>query len=121
MAQVAATIDAVRVGATPDVWVLILKHTVKEQYPSIQCYLPIWISQPQAHIITGELVHVPEQSTAPDAFLANINATESKIECVTIHLFIQYRAVGLVVRSIGSNLTPAANRIERRIVNSFVF
>jgi hypothetical protein len=53
MAQVAATIDAVRVCGTPDVWVVILKHTVREQYPSIKCCLPIWISQPQAHIITA--------------------------------------------------------------------
>jgi bifunctional DNase/RNase len=86
MVPVAVTIDAVRYGETRDVWALILKERVAEQYPSIESYLPIWIRRPQADIIQGELQQRPDKSTAPDVFLTNINATESEIECVTIHL-----------------------------------
>jgi len=86
MAQVAVTIDAIRHGTLRDVWALILKEKVAEEYPAIERYLPIWISPPQADIIIGELLQRPDKSRAPDIFLASINATESEIECVTIHI-----------------------------------
>ena len=87
MAQVSVTIDAVRRGTLRDVWTLLLKEKVAEGYPSIGLYfLPIWISPSQADIIIGELLQRPDKSTTPDIFLASINATESKIECATIHL-----------------------------------
>jgi bifunctional DNase/RNase len=86
MVQVAVTIDAVRQAGLRDLWALILREKVSEECPAVARYLPIWISQPQADIITGELIQRPNKSRAPDDFLAGINTTESGVKSTTIHL-----------------------------------
>ncbi len=80
MAQVEVTIDAVRRGMPTNVWVVILKEKGADRY------LPIWVSQSQADILTGEPLERPDKSTDPDLFLGSIKAADSDIKCVRIHL-----------------------------------
>jgi len=80
MAQVETTIDSVRVTAASPERTIILKQKGAE------CYLPFWVSSSQADILATELQGRPDKSTDPDLFLANINAADSDIKCVTIYL-----------------------------------
>jgi hypothetical protein len=80
MAQVETTIDSVRVTTASPERTIILKQKGAE------CYLPFWVSSSQADILATELQGRPDKSTDPDLFLANINASDSNIKCVTIHL-----------------------------------
>ncbi len=50
------------------------------------CCLPFWVSPSQADILSAHLKGRPDKSTDPDLFLANINAADSDIKCVTVHL-----------------------------------
>lgn len=79
MAQIETTIDSIRVTTASPERTIILKQKGTERY------LPFWVSSLQADIIKSELVE-PVKSTAPELFLNNINATDSKIKSVTIHL-----------------------------------
>ena len=80
MAQVETTIDSIRIPTVSPERVIILKEKGAEHY------LPFWVSASQADILAGELQGRPDKSTAPDLFLTNIDATESKIKSVTIHV-----------------------------------
>ncbi len=80
MAQVETTIDSVRVTTASPERTIILKQKGAERY------LPFWVSSSQADILATELQGRPDKSTDPDLFLANINAADSDIKCVTIHL-----------------------------------
>ena len=80
MAQVETTIDSIRVAAISPERTLILKQKGAE------CYLPFWVSSSQADILATHLKGWPDKSTEPDLFLANINAADSDIKCITIHL-----------------------------------
>jgi hypothetical protein len=80
MAQVETTIDSVRVTTASPERTIILKQKGAERY------LPFWVSSTQADILATELQGRPDKSTDPDLFLANINAADSDIKCVTIHL-----------------------------------
>jgi bifunctional DNase/RNase len=86
MVQVAVTVDAVRHAGLRDMWALILKEKIPEEYAPVGRYLPIWISPPQADIVIGELLQRPDKSGAPDVFLAGIGTTESGVKSTTIHL-----------------------------------
>jgi len=79
MAQVKTTIDSIRATTASSERTIILKQKGAE------CYLPFWVSSSQADIVSRELIE-PIRNTAPDLFLNNINATDSKIKSVTIHL-----------------------------------
>ena len=79
MAQVETEIDSIRVAAVSPERMLILKQKGTE------CYLPFWVSPSQADILAAHLKGRPDKSVDPDLFLANINATDSDIKCVTIH------------------------------------
>ena len=79
MAEVETTIDSIRVTRASPECTVILKQE------GAQNYLPIWLSQCQADIVKSELAE-PTKSTAPDLFLANINATDSNVKSVSIHL-----------------------------------
>ncbi len=79
MVQVEVTIDSVRRGMPTNVWAVILKEKGADRY------LPIWVSQSQADILTGELQERPDKSIDPDRFLANI-AAAADIKCVGIYL-----------------------------------
>jgi bifunctional DNase/RNase len=78
MAQVETTIDSVRFTTASPEHTIILKQKGPERY------LPIWAGQSQANILAAQIQGQP--STAPGLFLANINAADSDIKCVTIHL-----------------------------------
>jgi len=80
MAQVETTIDSIRVTTASPERIIILKQKGAERY------LPIWVSSSQADILAAQLQGRPDKSTDPDLFLANINASDSNIKCVTIHL-----------------------------------
>ena len=80
MAQVETTIDSVRVTTASPERTIILKQKGPERY------LPFWVSSSQADILAAQLQGRPDRSIAPDFFLANINATDYNIRCVTIHL-----------------------------------
>jgi hypothetical protein len=80
MAQVETTIDSIRVAAASPERTVILKQKGAE------CYLPFWVSPPQADILAAQLVGRPDKSRDPDLFLANINATNADIKGATIHL-----------------------------------
>jgi len=80
MVEVETTIDSIRVAAVSPERMLILKQKGAE------CYLPFWVSSSQADILAAQLQGRPDKSTEPDHFLANINAADSDIKCVTIHL-----------------------------------
>lgn len=80
MAQVETTIDSIRVTTASPERTIILKQKGAERY------LPFWVSSSQADILATELQGRPDKSTDPDLFLANINAADSDIKCVTIHL-----------------------------------
>ena len=80
MAQVETTIDSIRVAAVSPERMLILKQKGAE------CYLPFWVSSSQADILSDQLNGRPDKSVDPDLFLANINAADSDIKHVTIHL-----------------------------------
>ena len=80
MAQVETTIDSIRVAAISPERMLIL------QQKGAECYLSFWISPSQADILAAQLRGLPDKSTDSDLFLANINATDSDIKCVTVHL-----------------------------------
>jgi hypothetical protein len=80
MAQVETTIDSVRVTTASPERTIILKQKGAERY------LPFWVSSSQADILATELQGRPDKSRDPDLFLANINAADSDIKCVTIHL-----------------------------------
>jgi len=78
MALIETTIDSIRCTTARPERTIILKQKGAENY------LPIWASSSQADILAAEIQGQP--STAPDLFLANINAANSKIKSVTIHL-----------------------------------
>jgi len=80
MAQVETTIDSIRVGAISP------ERTIILQQKGADCYLPFWVSPSQADILAAQLQRRPDKSVDPDLFLANINAVDSDIQCVTIHL-----------------------------------
>lgn len=80
MAQVETAIDSVRVTTASPERTIILKQKGAEHY------LPIWVSQSQADILATWLQGRPDKAIDPDLFLANINAADSDIRCVTIHL-----------------------------------
>src|SRR4030042_1939576 len=80
MAQVETTIDSIRVGAISP------ERTIILQQKGADCYLPFRVSPSQADILADQLQGRPDKSVDPDLFLANINATDSDIKCVTIHL-----------------------------------
>jgi len=80
MAQVETTIDSIRVTTASPERTIILKQKGAE------CYLPFWASSYQADILAAQLQGRPDKSIDPDLFLANINASDSNIKCVTIHL-----------------------------------
>jgi len=80
MAQVETTIDSIRVAAASPERTVILKQKGAE------CYLPLWVSPPQADILAAQLVGRPDKSADPDLFLANINATDDDVKGATIHL-----------------------------------
>jgi len=80
MAQVETTIDSIRVTMASPERTIILKQKGAKRY------LPFWVSSSQADILAGELQGRPDKSTDPDLFLANINAADSDIKYVTIHL-----------------------------------
>lgn len=80
MAQVETTIDSIRVTDASPERTIILKQKGAEHY------LPFRVSSSQADILVAQLQERPDKSTDPDLFLANINATDSNIKCVTIHL-----------------------------------
>ena len=81
MAQVETAVDSIRVAAVSPERTIILK-----QKRGAECYLPFWVSPYQADILADQLNGRPDKSTDPDLFLANINATDSDIECVTMQL-----------------------------------
>ena len=80
MAQVETTIDSIRVGAFSPERTIILREKGPENY------LPLWVNPSQADILADQLQGRPDKSVDPDLFLANINAADSDIKCVTIHL-----------------------------------
>ena len=80
MAQVETTIDSIRVGAISP------ERTIILQQKGADCYLPFRVSPSQADILAAGLLGRPDKSVDPDLFLANINAADSDIKCVTIHL-----------------------------------
>jgi len=80
MAQVETTIDSIRVAAVSPERAIIL------QQKGAESYLPFWVSPWQADILAVQLQGRPDKSSDPDRFLANINAANSDIKCVTIHL-----------------------------------
>jgi len=80
MAQVETTIDSIRVAAVSPERAIIL------QQKGADCYLPFWVSPCQAEILAAQLQRIPDKSTEPDLFLANINAVNSDIKYVTIRL-----------------------------------
>ena len=80
MAQVETTIDSIRVAAISPERTLILKQK------GADCYLPFWVSSSQADILADQLNGRPDKSLDPDRFLANINAADSDIKCVTVYL-----------------------------------
>jgi len=80
MAQVETTIDSIRVAAVSPERAIIL------QQKGAESYLPFWVSPSQADILAVQLQGRPDKSSDPDRFLANINAANSDIKCVTIHL-----------------------------------
>jgi len=80
MAQVETTIDSIRVGAFSPERTIILREKGPENY------LPFWVSPSQADILADQLQGRPDKSVDPDLFLANINAADSDIKGVTIHL-----------------------------------
>jgi len=80
MAQVETTIDSIRVAAISPERMLIL------QQKGAECYLSFWISPSQADILAAQLRGLPDKSTEPDLFLADINAADPDIKCATIQL-----------------------------------
>ena len=80
MAQVETTIDSIRIAAVSPERAIIL------QQKGADCYLPFWVSSSQADILAVQLQGRPDKSVDPDLFLANINAANSDIKYVTIHL-----------------------------------
>ncbi len=80
MAQVQTTIDSIRVAAVSP------ERTIILQQKGADCYLPFWVSPSQADILATELQGRPDKSRDPDLFLANINAADSDIKGVTMHL-----------------------------------
>ncbi|MCK4354699.1 MAG: bifunctional nuclease family protein [Dehalococcoidia bacterium] len=81
MAQVQYEIDSIRVvAACPDEVTLILKEKGSDN--SVR----VWLSQKQGEILAGQLHGRPDSKKELDAFLADNNAADSDIECVTIHL-----------------------------------
>jgi len=80
MAQVETTIDSIRIATVSPERMLILKEKEADSY------LPILISPSQEDILVAQLKGQPDKSVDPDRFLANINAANSDIKCVTIHL-----------------------------------
>lgn len=80
MAQVETIVDSIRVGAISP------ERTIILQQKGAECYLPFWVSSSQADILASQLHGRSDKSIDPDLFLTNINATDSNIKCVTIHL-----------------------------------
>ncbi len=80
MAQVETTIDSIKVGDFFPERTIILREKGPENY------LPFWVSPSQADILADQLQGRPDKSVDPDLFLANINAADSDIKGVTIHL-----------------------------------
>jgi len=80
MAQVETTIDSVRVTTASPERTIILREKGPENY------LPLWVNPLQADILADQLQGRPDKSVDPDLFLANINAADSDIKGVTIHL-----------------------------------
>ena len=80
MAQVETTIDSIRVGAASP------ERTIILQQKGAESYLPFWVSPSQADILAAQLQWRPDKSIDPILFLANINAADSDIKGVTIHL-----------------------------------
>ena len=80
MAQVETEIDSIRVATVSPERTIILKQKGADYY------LPFWVSSSQADILAAQLQGRPDKSIDPDLFLANINAADSDIKCVTIHL-----------------------------------
>lgn len=79
-AQVQTTIDSLRITvASPE-------RTIIPKQKGAEYYLPFWVSSSQADILAAQLQGRPDKSTDPDLFLANINATDSNIKCVTVNL-----------------------------------
>jgi len=81
MAQVETVVDSIRVAAVSPERTIILR-----QKRGAESYLPFWVSSSQADTLAAQLQGRPDKSRASDLFLANINATDSDIKCVTIHL-----------------------------------
>jgi len=81
MAQVETIIDSIRVAAVSPERTVILR-----QKRGTESYLPFWVNPYQADILADQLNGRPDKSTDPDLFLANINATDSDIKCVTMQL-----------------------------------
>ena len=80
MAQVETTIDSIRVGAFSPERTIILREKGPENY------LPFWVNPSQADILADQLQWRPDKSVDPDLFLASINATDTDIKGVTVHL-----------------------------------
>jgi len=79
MATVETEIDSIRVTAISPERMLILKQK------GLDCYLPLLISPHQADIIAAQLQGQSEKSVEADRFLADINATDTGIKCITIY------------------------------------
>jgi bifunctional DNase/RNase len=80
MAEVQCEIDSIRVAAACPELTLILKSKGTDGY------LPIWISQPQADILAGQLHGRSDKNKDLDLFLDGVDAADSNIECASVYL-----------------------------------
>jgi uncharacterized protein len=81
MAEVEAEIDSIRLaGISPECVILL----ARKRGP--RCFLPVWVSFCQADILASQLQEQSDKSSAVDLFLADIDAVDSDIGGVTIHL-----------------------------------
>jgi len=81
MAQVRCEIDSIRFAAISPERVILLARRWGPR-----CFLPVWVSSCQADILASQLQGRPDKSTALDLFLTGIEAADSHIESLTIHL-----------------------------------
>ena len=81
MVQIETEIDCIRVAAASPERTIILRPKW-----GAESYLPFWVSPSQAGILAASLKGQPDGSKACDLFLAGINATDTDIKGVTVHL-----------------------------------
>ena len=81
MTRIETEIDCIRVAAACPERTIILRPK-----RGAECYLPVWVSPSQAGILAASLQGQPDGSTACDLFLASINAADTDIKGVTVHL-----------------------------------